>query len=100
MFNKVGFISEDELEIIVTTNESHMGQWNTDKKSPVVLPLPKNKYQKMVHLADYLASRKDLELTFEENVAPEIPDIYVLTFGKHSCEKLIDVAKLDFNYIV
>ncbi|CUX42844.1 hypothetical protein BN3590_01383 [Clostridium sp. C105KSO15] len=87
---------------IPTTIESHMGIWNTDKKSPVVLPLPKNKYQKMVHLADYLASRKDIELVFEEYVAPEIPDIneYVLTFGKHSGEKLIDVAKSDPNYIV
>lgn len=98
----LGFISEEELEIIATTIESHMGIWNTDKKSSVVLPLPKNKYQKMVHLADYLASRKDIELVFEEYVAPEIPDIneYVLTFGKHSGEKLIDVAKSDPNYIV
>lgn len=70
-----GFIPEDELEIIATTIESHMGIWNTDKKSSIILPLPKNKYQKMIHLADYLASRKDIEILFDEYVAPEIPDI-------------------------
>ena len=43
----IGFISPEELEIVATTIESHMGQWNTDKRSSVVLPLPTNKYQKI-----------------------------------------------------
>lgn len=97
----IGFISEDELEIIATTIESHMGEWNTDRKSSVILPMPTNKYQKMLHLADYLASRKDIEILFDEYVAPETPDIkdYVLSFGKHKGEKLIDVAESDPSYI-
>ena len=99
----IGFISEEELELVATTIESHMGQWNTDKRSNVVLPLPENKYQKMLHLADYLASRKDIEVLFEgfETQKKEIPPIdeYVLTFGKHNGEKLVDVAKSDPDYI-
>jgi hypothetical protein len=42
-----------------------MGQWNTDKRSSVVLPKPKTVIEKLVHLADYLASRKSLEFNFE-----------------------------------
>lgn len=99
----IGFISEEELELIASTIESHMGQWNTDKRSKVVLPLPENKYQKMIHLADYLASRKDIEVLFDGFEVPkkEIPPIdeYILTFGKHNGEKLVDVAKSDPDYI-
>lgn len=99
----IGFISPEELEIVATTIESHMGQWNTDKRSSVVLPLPTNKYQKMVHLADYLASRKDIEVLFDGFEVPKKETVkledYVLNFGKHSGEKLVDVAKSDPSYI-
>ena len=44
-----------------------MGQWNESKKEPeVILPKPEDKYQIIVHLADYLASRKDIILEFED----------------------------------
>lgn len=97
----IGFISEEELEIIAVMIESHMGQWNTDKRSSVILPLPTNKYQKLLHLADYLASREDIEVLFDGYEAPELPDIndYVLNFGKHKGEKLIDIAETDPSYI-
>lgn len=39
---------------------SHMGQWNTSKKDKEVLPKPETKLQKIVHIADYLASRKEI----------------------------------------
>ena len=55
-------LPDKEIEMIATTIESHMGAWNTDKRSSMVLPLPKNKYQTILHLADYLASRKDIEV--------------------------------------
>lgn len=99
----IGFIPDDELELVASMIESHMGQWNTDRRSNIVLPLPVNKYQKMIHLADYLASRKDIEVLFDgfETPKKEIPPIdeYILTFGKHKGEKLIDVAKSDPDYI-
>lgn len=44
--------------------ESHMGQWNTNPRESKVLPLPINPRQKVVHLSDYLASRRDLTVEF------------------------------------
>lgn len=42
---------------------SHMGQWNKDYKTDkIVAPKPANELQKFVHLCDYLASRKVLEV--------------------------------------
>lgn len=37
---------------------SHMGQWNTNKYSDEILPKPTDKYERFVHMCDYLASRK------------------------------------------
>lgn len=99
----IGFIPEEEVELVATTIESHMGSWNTDKRSKVVLPLPQTKHQKLLHLADYLASRKDIEVLFDNYETPkkELPklDEYIFTFGKHSGRRLVDVAKTDAGYI-
>ena len=99
----IGFIPDEEVELVASTIESHMGQWNTDKRSSTVLPLPENKYQKMVHLADYLASRKDVEVLFSEEFTKkvEIPDIntYQLPFGKYKEKTLPEIAELDPGYI-
>lgn len=96
-------LPDDEIEMIATTIESHMGQWNTDKRSSITLPLPKNKYQTVLHLSDYLASRKDIEVLFDgfETPKQEVPKLeeYVLNFGKHSGERLVDVAQSDPGYI-
>ena len=58
------------LEAICANIESHMGQWNRDpyKKSNVVMPLPRTKMEKYVHLCDYIASRKPLEFNFSVEV--------------------------------
>ena len=99
----IGFISEEELELVANMIESHMGQWNTDKRSSTVLPLPENKYQKMIHLADYLASRKDIEVLFDgfETPKKELPklDEYILNFGKYSGKTLPQIAEIDKGYI-
>jgi 23S rRNA maturation-related 3'-5' exoribonuclease YhaM len=44
---------------------SHMGKWNTNKYSNVTLKTPNNRIQKFVHLCDYLASRKCIEVDLE-----------------------------------
>ena len=59
------FLTHDEIEQMATTTESHMGAWNTDKRSSTVLPKPTTRMQKMLHWADYLASRKDIEVKFD-----------------------------------
>lgn len=46
--------------------ESHMGQWNTCKWDKTVLPKPETKLQQIVHLCDYLASRKYLTFEFSK----------------------------------
>lgn len=50
--------------------ETHMGQWNKDYRTNAeVLPLPKTRLQKFVHMCDYLASRKCLELNFNAELS-------------------------------
>lgn len=96
------YLNHDEIEFIAHCIESHMGSWCTDKKSKVVLPKPLNDYQQFVHLADYLASRKDLTMAFDNIEQPktELPDVneYVINFGKHSGTKLIALFKTHRDY--
>lgn len=60
-------LTEEELRLITEMIESHMGPWNTNQYSNVVLPKPKNKYQKFVHMCDFLSSRKYLDVKFEQD---------------------------------
>ena len=97
------YLSHEEIEIVADTISRHMGQWNTDKKSDVVLPKPNNKYSRMVHIADYLASRKSLALDFdnlviEQPVAMTFTEDAVLDFGKHKGRRYIDVYKSEPDY--
>lgn len=97
----IGFIPEEEIELVANMIESHMGQWNTDKRSKTVLPTPEDKYQKLLHLADYLASRKDVEVLFSEEEKAAPPDInsYVLNFGKHQGKTLPEIKMCDPGWI-
>lgn len=70
------FVKEHATEVGLTIEEgnllydlisSHMGVFNTSNYSKVVLPLPKTNMQKFVHLCDDLASKKFLDLEFDEN---------------------------------
>lgn len=48
---------------------SHMGQWNTGWNGEgEILPKPKTAAQKFVHMCDYLASRKWLNVDFGDNL--------------------------------
>lgn len=53
-----GGIDETTVETIAAAVESHMGKWNTSKYSDVVLPVPNSSFEKLIHTADYIASRK------------------------------------------
>lgn len=61
--------SEYWMIVIMQCINSHMGRWNSSKRSSVTLPLP-NEYKRdtwlaeFVHICDYLASRKFLEYQF------------------------------------
>ena len=96
------YLSHEEIELIAHSVESHMGAWNLDKKTGECLPKPEDIYQELVHLADYLASRKTLTMDFENIETPRVeskPEDYVLTFGKHKGEKLIDLYRSGDDYV-
>jgi hypothetical protein len=97
------YLNGHELEFIALCIESHMGSWNTDKKSSVVLPKPITPFQEFVHLADYLASRKDLIMVFdmsEQSQAEEI-DIneYKMKGGSFAGKTIPEIAKIRPSWI-
>lgn len=53
-------------DLICPMIESHMGEWNISKYEEGELPKPLTDPEKFVHMCDYLASRKFLEVIFEE----------------------------------
>ena len=56
----------DELDLLCGMVEAHMGPYNKDFNGNVMMPLPKNKYEKFVHMCDLLASKKFLDVKFNE----------------------------------
>lgn len=58
------FCSKEFASNVAPLIASHMGQWNISKHDKTILPKPETKMQKIVHLCDYLASRKYLEVIF------------------------------------
>lgn len=66
--NKESLLFNDkEIAMLKGMLESHMGQWNKNDYSKVILPIPSNKYEKFVHMCDYLASRRFLDVKFINN---------------------------------
>ena len=43
-----------------------MGKWNTDYNGNEILEVPKDRYQYFVHMCDYLASRKVINVKFDD----------------------------------
>ncbi len=60
-------LSDEYINLLKDSIASHMGEWNTDFKGNEVLPKPTSKYQRFVHMCDYLASKKFIEVSFENN---------------------------------
>lgn len=60
-------LPSEDIELVTSMISSHMGIWNTDYKGNEVLPKPKDKYQRFVHMCDYIASRKFLNINFNNN---------------------------------
>ncbi len=66
-------ISKEDIEFVSDCISSHMGRFNTSEYSDIILPLPKTPEQKFVHMCDYLASRKVIDIHFnkENNIVEE-----------------------------
>lgn len=99
-------LPQKEKEIIASAIASHMGQWNTTKRSSLVLQKPVTTIQQFVHMCDYLASRKDIEVLFDgdtinEDVKPKEMKLeeYRFTFGKYNGQLITDVAKDHMDYL-
>lgn len=60
-------LTEEEINLVCSMISSHMGQWNTDFNGNEVLPKPKTKYERFVHMCDYLATQKFMNINFDEN---------------------------------
>ena len=59
-------MSHKSMEFMCEIISSHMGIWNKDFDGNEILPIPKNKYQNFVHMCDYLASRKVINIRFDD----------------------------------
>jgi len=58
----------DDIRVVCMMIESHMGQWNINPYNKnEKLPKPSNKLTRFVHMCDYLASRKFLNVDFDGN---------------------------------
>ncbi len=64
--DKLSLTEEERLEI-KNNVASHMGRYNTNNYSDIVLPIPKSVTEKFVHMCDFLASRKQVQFNFDEN---------------------------------
>ena len=60
-------LTDSERKLVMDVIKTHMGPWTTDYDGIEVLEKPKTKYQNFVHMCDYLASRKFLDIKFEDN---------------------------------
>lgn len=64
-FKQENDISNPILDRLSQGILTHMGQWNTDYKTKrEIMPKPSTKFQNLVHLCDYIASRKYIEMEF------------------------------------
>ena len=59
--------TEKEIKFMCHVISSHMGPWNTNSYCNIELPKPESKFQRFVHMCDYLASRKFLDVKFDKD---------------------------------
>lgn len=100
-------IDDDIKEMIARMCERHSGEWTSSKRSKVVLPEPETEMEILVHECDILSSRADIDMRpsdylksifGEEKIELPNLDDYIISFGKHKGEKLVDVFKTDHDY--
>jgi hypothetical protein len=67
-----GLIPQEQMDYLLSNIATHMGRWVFDYKTKEkVLEEPKTPSQIFTHLADYLASRKQLEFNFDVEISKE-----------------------------
>lgn len=58
----VGGYKNTTIRTLCNIVECHMGRWNVCPRTGQTLPIPLTPLQRLVHTADYLASRKDITI--------------------------------------
>lgn len=100
-------LTSEEIEMIASLISKHMGQWNTDRKSKVVLPKPNDKCSRLLHSCDYLASRKNIAMEFDgmdtaEEKKEEVTvtlETYKVGMPRHKGKTLLQIKEEDPTYI-
>lgn len=93
-------LDRKEIEYMANMIETHMGQWNTSRSGKEILKKPTTKEQRFLHVCDYLASRKNIEVLFDLEEEPAFdPKEYKITFGKHSGKTIQEILKEDKSYL-
>ena len=71
MFRAIEFgLDYNDAKYMADVIISHMGQWNTSKREKGILPTPQSPQQELLHMADYLASRKDISIEITDPAEP------------------------------
>ena len=58
-------LNDEEVELLARVISSHMGIWNKDFNDNEVLPKPNDKYERFVHMCDYISSKKFINVNFD-----------------------------------
>ena len=78
---------------------SHSGEWVSSNRTSIILPEVENDEQFLIHLCDYLGSRSNIDMIYDEETinainsfqkAPSI-DEYKMPFGKHAGKLLSEI---------
>ena len=60
-------LNNDEIDLICSMIETHMGEWTKDYNGNEILETPKNKYQKFVNMCDFISAQKFLDIKFDSD---------------------------------
>ena len=60
-------LEEEDAKFIADVIKTHMGPWTKDYSGNEVLERPKTKYQNFVYMCDFLAAKKFLQVSFDED---------------------------------
>lgn len=99
-------IKQGLKDYIAALISSHSGQWVSSPRSNIELPKPMNDEEFIIHLCDYLSSRKNIEMAFTEEqlatireVAVPEPENFFFTNGKYKDMNWYLVYEMDKDYL-
>ena len=96
-------LSEEDAKYIAEAVSTHMGVWGVKDGERK----PMSDSEKLLHLADYCASRKEIDMDFPEPIGVNIvvesktnDEQFSISFGKHRGKTLEEVYNIDKDYLL